>query len=106
MIEAYGHGRFISQPGRSALLIDLDYESKQFQFNLFGQDEEDFDKLQGFRFIGMLNSSELFLEGGYEWKEDSYADGPCGVARWEYQQRQLRRDEDIKWAEKNKKTCI
>ena len=76
------HDRFISQPGKGALLIDLDYESKQSGFGWRkNQDKEDFDKLQGYRFIGMQNSPELFLEEDYEWNEDSYSDGFYGVAR-------------------------
>ena len=98
-------GRLISQPGNWSLIIDLEYETERQSTILAARaadTKEEVDKLKGYRFIGMLNSSELFLEAGYEFKEDSYADGPQGVARRENHYAQLCRAEDKKWCEKAK----
>ena len=92
-----GFGRFISQPGNGALIIDLDYETGSKSWGCYYDHEVDaIDKLNNHRFIGMPNSSELLLELDYEDKEDSFADGPRETARRQYQYL-LKKRETLPW---------
>ena len=67
-------GRFIGQLGNGALIIDLDYKTGRKFGGCYEVDT--IDKLERYRLIEMLNSSELLLEADYENKEDSFADRP------------------------------